>query len=201
MSRKPFMICRAAVEQLRAIPSWVGRLRRDQSGVGAIEFALLFPMLVLVYLTCFELTVGFSVAKRATSSASTVADLVTQQSTVSKTFLNTMSDVSKSIFVPYPTTGFVLKVTGIKVNTAGQATVAWSWKNDGTRPYTNGATVTLPSAMATPDTFLVRSELSIPHELLMYMPDFTGAQIKNITIRREYYYRQRVGTDISCSDC
>ena len=185
----------------RRLSRLVGRFRRDERGVGAVEFALLVPMLLVVYLTALELTLGISVAKRATSSASTVADLVTQQDKVNKAFLTTMGDVAKSIFVPYGTAGLKLKLTGIAIDAAGKATVAWSWANDGTKPYVVNSAATVPTAMISPSTFLVRSELSVPHELVMYLPNFSGSDIKNITIAREYYYRQRIGTTIACTDC
>ena len=38
------------------------RFARDQRGVGAIEFAILFPVLLMLYLGAFELTVGLSVS-------------------------------------------------------------------------------------------------------------------------------------------
>lgn len=184
-----------------AFPRMLRRFARDRRGVGAVEFALLFPILLVAYLSAFELTVAFSVAKRATSSASTVADLLTQQSETNKAYLVTMGDVAKSIFVPYSTTGLSLKLTGIKIDDAGAAKVAWSWKNDGTRPYAVDSSVTLPEAMATPGTFLVRSELAIPHRLLLFLPDFSGSNLTTLNIAREYFYRKRSSDDIKCSDC
>lgn len=187
---------RGAGDVLAALRRW----GQDREGLGAIEFALLLPLLLVIYLTAFELTIGISVAKRATSAASTAADLVTQQDKVNKAFLTTMADVSKAIFAPYATTGIKLKLTGIKVDSASKATVAWSWASDGTKPYSVNATVTLPAAMVSADTFLVHSELSIPHQLVMYVPDLL-TKVQTITIEREYYYRQRMGTAIDCSDC
>ncbi len=177
------------------------RLRRDEAGVGAVEFALLMPMLLVVYLMAFELTIGISVAKRATNSASTVADLVTQQDKVSKSFLNTMGDVAASIFVPYGSSSLKLKITGISIDASSNAKIAWSWANDGTKPYVTNSAATVPAAMISPNTFLVRSELSIPHKLVMYLPGMSDTEVNTITIAREYYYRQRVGSGISCTDC
>lgn len=192
------MIRRFGIERLL---QKVRRFRQDDQGVGAIEFALLFPLLLVVYLTAVEITIGLSVAKRATSSASTVADLVTQQDKVSKSFLTTMGDVAKSIFVPYGNGSMTLKLTGITIDASSKATVAWSWANDGTRPYVPNSPATVPTGMVAPSTFLVRSELSIPHELMIYLPAFSGWQVKKLNISREYYYRQRVGNNIACTDC
>lgn len=179
------------------------QLRDDRQGLGAVEFALLFPMLLVAYLTAFELTLGVSAMKRATAASSTVADLVSRQGEVNKSFLEGMADVATATFVPYGTTGLDLKITGIKVDANKNATVRWSWKNNETVPYAVGNPVTLPDELAQPDTFLIHSELSVPHELLMYLPNFSGSEVKNITIAREYYFRQRVGDEdgIICTNC
>jgi len=173
----------------------------DQRGMGAVEFALIVPMLIVVYLASFELTTSLSVAKRVTKAAATVADIVTQSSTVSKTSLATMSDVTKAILVPYASTGMVLKISGITVDATKNAKVAWSWSSSGTAPYAVNSNATVPSSMLFADTFLVRSELAVPHELLTFIPNPGGVDIKNITVSREYYFRQRLNNKIDCSNC
>lgn len=177
------------------------RFARDERGVGAIEFAILFPVLLMLYLGAFELTVGLSASKRASRSAGSIADIVSQQSSITKSVLTTMPSVAGAIFAPYNTTGLTLKITGITIDASGKATVAWSWAQDGTRPYTVGSTVTLPANMNQASTFLVRSELALPYQLLSFGANFLPSGTNQITISRQYYYRQRVGTSISCSDC
>lgn len=183
------------------------RLRRlilDRRGIGGVEFAIIAPILIALYITCFELTIGFSVSKRVTRAAGTVADLVTQQSEVSKAFLGTMVDVSKAIFVPYNSSAsnISLKLTGISVDSTGTPKVVWSWDQSNGKPYAVGTTVTgVPTEMKTADTFLVRSELSVPHELLMFLPGVVSAETRSITIGRTYFYRQRVGDSVTCKDC
>jgi Flp pilus assembly protein TadG len=177
------------------------RFSRDERGVGAIEFAILFPVLLMLYLGAFELTVGLSASKRASRSAGSIADIISQQSSVTKSILATMPSVAGAIFAPYSTAGLTLKITGITIDASGKATVTWSWAQDGTRPYTVGSTVTLPANMNQASTFLVRSELALPYQLLSFGANFLPSGTNQITISRQYYYRQRVGTSISCSDC
>ena len=47
----------------------------------------------------------------------------------------------------------------------------------------------------------VRAELSVPHTLLMFLPGLASTETRSITISRTYFYRQRVGDNIACSDC
>lgn len=181
----------------------IRQLLKDQRGVGAVEFAIIAPILISLYITCFELTIGLSVSKRVTKATGTVADLVTQQTSVTKAYLATMVDVSKAIFVPYntSTTSIKLKITGITIDAAQTPKVAWSWDQAGARPYAVGSPVTdVPTELKTANTFLVRAELSVPHELFMLMP-VLSSETRSITIARSYFYRQRKGTSITCGDC
>lgn len=178
------------------------RLWSDRSGVGAVEFALIAPLLLMIYITVFELTIGLSVSKRVTRASGTIADLVTQQeSSVSKSFLATMKDVAQSIFVPYGNAATEIKITGISLDSTANPKVAWSWDEDGGKPYPAGSTIDIPANMKVADAFIVHAEVSVPHQLLMFMPGLIPSQIRDITISRDYYYRARSGSEIKCTDC
>jgi Flp pilus assembly protein TadG len=177
------------------------RLLRDRQGVGGVEFAIVAPMLIVLYLMAFELTMGLSVAKKTSMASSTIADLVARQEKVDKAFLTTMADVSGAIFVPYASNDLLIRISAIKIDSKKAPTVAWSWSTTGVAPYAVGSTAPVPSDMLVADTFLIRSELSVSHELMMYLPGMSGSQAKSITIGREFYFRQRLGTEVTCSNC
>jgi len=184
-------------------------LLRDRNGVGGVEFAILAPILIATYLTCFELTIGFSFAKRATRSAGTVGDLVAQQSTVDKAFLATMTNAARSIFVPYDVDGLStkagnklnLKITGVKIDSSGTAKALWSWQRTGSAPYAAGSAVTVPKELRIAGTFLIRTELTASYPLLLVLPTNLSSESRSITMNREIFYQQRTGDDITCSDC
>jgi Flp pilus assembly protein TadG len=186
--------CRGVFVRLR-------ELLQDRRGVGGVEFALVAPMLLVLYLMSFELTMGFSVAKKTSMASSTVADIVAREEKVTKAFLLTMPDVAKAIFVPYSTNNLLIKVTAIKIDSTKAAKVAWSWSSTGVVPYAVGTTAPVPADLLVADTFLIRSELSVSHELMTYLPGFVIGGKKSLTLYREFYYRQRLGTEITCTDC
>lgn len=173
----------------------------DRSGVGGVEFAIIAPLLLCLYITAFELTIGLSMSKRTTRTASTIADLVTQQTSVTPTVLATMKDVTASIFAPYTPQNLSLKITGVTIDASGNPTVAWSWDQLNGRPYAVGSPVDVPADMRTPSTFLVRAQVSVTHQLFMVMPGLLPSQLQTITMGRQYFYRQRVGTSIACTGC
>lgn len=179
------------------------RFGRERSGASAIEFAFLAPILIAIYVSSFEITTGYSVSQKTLKAAGTIADIVTRQDSVDKAFLSEMIDAAESTIAPSPAQGLTLKITGVTIDSSGNAKVLWSWNESGGAPYAKGATVEVPADMRKPDSFLVRSELSIQHTMLLFFGSPVGLErsSRTITINREFFYRQRLGTDVPCSDC
>lgn len=184
-----------------------GRLLRDRQGIGAIEFALLVPVLLMLYLGALEVTVGFSMAKRATKAAGTVADIITQQASVDKTYLAEMPSVAASILAPYDSDGMTLKITGIAIDSTANAKLAWSWSwedddasgEEETKPCPVTSDLTVPDLMKKANTFLVRAELCVPYRMFQFA--FLPDSMSDITINRDFFYRQRVGDSVTCGNC
>ena len=178
------------------------RLWNDRSGVGAIEFALIAPLLLMLYITAFELTIGLSVSKRLTKASGTIADLVSQQETsVDPAFLGTMKDVAASILVPYNTNDISISITGIELDGGANPKASWSWSQSGEKPYAAGSAVPVPDNMKIAGSFLIHAELAVPHQLLMVMPGLLPSEVRDITIRRDYYFQTRTGKPLPCPTC
>lgn len=186
---------------LIALNQTVRRLRGDRSGVGAVEFALIAPVLIVLYMGSLEISVAMSVNKKLVRAASTVADLVTQDDSIDKAFLASMVNVAQSVMTPYRSDGMKIKITGIAIDATGVGKATWSWQQDNTRPYTVGSTQTLPKDLAIPNTFLVRSEIEFDHKLLLIMPDVQDVDIRTLNMKKTYHLRQRIGDSVSCSNC
>lgn len=176
------------------------RLVEDRRGAGAIEFAIIAPLLIMGYVGAFEISVAMTVARKANRAASTVSDLLTQTQATDKATLDTMKDVAKNILAPFAVTGYSLKITGIAVADDGKATVAWSRDEKAGTPYAKGNTVTLPSYLDAKSTFIVRTEFSLPHKILLMMPGLDSS-INTVTLGKTSYFRQRVGKAVNCIDC
>jgi Flp pilus assembly protein TadG len=185
----------------RSIADAASRFGKARDGVGAVEFALIVPILLIIYLMSFEITVAISITRKVTHASSDIADLITQKSTVDKAFLSTMPYAAKAILAPYSSTGINLKISGITVDSTSVARITWSWQSTGGTPYSVGSTVTIPSDLAIANSFVVRSELSMPYSMLLYLPGMSNTQLQNFTIKKDFYFRQRVGSGITCSDC
>ncbi|MBB1249409.1 hypothetical protein [Rhizobium sp. G21] len=122
---------------------------------------------------------------------------------MSKSSLADMMDAVRATLAPDSAEGVGLKISGVSVDSAGNARVLWSWSQDGDAPYVKGSEVDAPDDLKTPSSFLIRAEVSAPHEILLYMTSAGSfdRSTRSITLHREFYFKQRLGDEIPCSDC
>ncbi|MCP8896704.1 pilus assembly protein [Shinella daejeonensis] len=177
------------------------RLLRDRRGVGAIEFAIVIPLLIMAYIGAFEISVAMTVYQKVNRASATVSDLLTRTQTTTPSGLDSMKAVTAAILQPFPQReGYSLKITGIIVDVDGRATVAWSRDQNAGTPYRKGSTVTLPEDMDAKDTFIVRTEYGVPHSVLLMMPGLSSS-LNTLTLGKTSHFRQRVGDKVECAAC
>lgn len=129
----------------------------DRRGISAVEFAMLLPLMIALYLGGVEISTGIAIDRKVTLVARTLADLVSQASSVNSTDVTNILSASAAVVQPYDDSKLKITVTSVKVDSQGNATVAWSdTKNGSARAV--GATVTLPSALNVPSTSLIWAE-------------------------------------------
>lgn len=179
----------------------IRRFIASHSGVGAIEFALVAPVLLILYIGAAEVSVAMSINRKVARAASTVADLVTQEKSVDQAMLANMKTVAAAVMAPYAESPISIKISEIAIDGSGKAAVQWSWAADGTAPYDKNSPADVPSDLVIPETYLVRAELSYPHKLLLMVPGTNALQANTLTLSKTYYLRPRSGEQIQCSDC
>lgn len=178
-------------------------LLEDRKGVGAVEFAFVAPILVVLYIGAVEMTVALSVDTKVSRAGNITLDLITQATTTSKDELDDMEDVAASILAPYTAADVELVYTAITINPAGDAaTVTWSWASDGLTPPTVGEDITseIPDSLMIANAFYVRGEIDNTHNFITSIP-FTGRTMSSLDLTETYFMRPRLGTAITCSDC
>jgi Flp pilus assembly protein TadG len=139
--------------------SEVARLGRDQRGVSAVEFAMLLPLMITLYLGSVEVSQGIGIDRKVTLTTRTVADLASQVSSINNTDMTNLLNASAAVVAPYDASKLKVTVSEVKVDANGVAKVEWSDTLNGTKRAV-GSTVTLPTALAVPNTYLIWSEVS-----------------------------------------
>ncbi len=178
----------------------LGRLLGNRDGAGAVEFAFVAPILVLIYMGAVEISVALSVDTKVSRAGNITLDLITQGTSITKSEMKDLVDVAESIMAPFDGSDIELKFTGITVDASGNAKIDWSWGSETTKPYTDGASVTIPTGLQIANAYYVRSEITNKHQFLTSYP-FLGSAAAALDMNETYYMRPRLGTNLSCTDC
>ena len=139
-------------------PQVFRRFARDRRGVSAVEFAVLAPVMIGLYLGCVEISDGVSASRKVSLTAATLANLATQVTTISTSDMTNILNASSAIIAPYSASNLKSTLSCLKVDSTGRVTVAWSATLNGTARAT-GSAITIPSALAVPSSQLLFSEV------------------------------------------
>lgn len=115
---------------MRALLQGSKRFWRDTRGVAAVEFALILPLLLLLYLGSVEASQLYTTDRRIVTIASTVADLVARaKTTVTGSEIEDYFVAATNVLKPGETASLTQIVSLISVDEDGVATVVWSASN------------------------------------------------------------------------
>ena len=109
----------------------LGRLRSEERGVAAVEFALIVPFLITLYMGSLEASLLFTADKRINSISATVGDLVGQwdpdDGSIPAATLTGYFAASKGLITPFPSAAVKQVLSLVFVKSDGTvAKVIWS---------------------------------------------------------------------------
>jgi Flp pilus assembly protein TadG len=176
------------------------RFGLDRAAVAGVEFALILPILLMLYFGTVEFGNALTIARKATHLTSTLADLVTQSKTVSNTDIANIFEVGRAIMEPYTTSHLRARVNLIYIDEDGEATVAWSDVSN----YGSAGTVTEPalSALASGTPVFVPDNVLQPYviqsEVHYYYTPMIGYLLTGIfDLNDTFFLSPRLSDDIT----
>lgn len=183
---------------------------RNGSGAAAVEFALIAPLMIAMYLMTVEITQAIDTARKVSRLADTVADLITQETKTNPDELKAILSIGGQVLQPYRRTAPTVTAEGIQVTSSG-AKVVWAAKFENGRfsmiPVGKNSKAAVPPELDFPDTFVVRAEARLD-----YRPMITwsaeqkaglgiGGMFDSIQMAEAFYLRPRASTDVKCVGC
>jgi Flp pilus assembly protein TadG len=175
----------------RTLADRIGRLAGDERGVSAVEFAMLLPLMLTLYLGAVEVSQGIAVDRKVTLTARTVADLVSQVTSINNADMTNSLNAATAVIAPYPSSPLKLTVSSVTVDKDGNATVAWSDALNGSAR-SKGSTVTLPPALNIPNSSLIWSEVQYA-----YKPSIGYVLSGTLMLKEQIYMRPRLSDSVS----
>jgi Flp pilus assembly protein TadG len=145
--------------------AYVRSFARDRDAVSAVEFAIVLPFMLLLYIGGVELGDGLQVQFKVTETARTVTDLASQYINIESSDMSNILGAASTVVTPYSASSLIMTVSQVKVTSnATTGTVSWSCSLNGTAR-TVGASVTLPSNLQKPSSaiYLILGEVTYPY--------------------------------------
>lgn len=140
----------------------LNRFRKDRSGVAAMEFAMIAPMMLVLVFVSFEVTDTLAANTRAETAAASIADVVSRDLLVTDEESDDILAAVPLIVSPTAASNVKARITSVFVDADGRAKVVWS-EGRGLAPLTAGAAFDLPTSLAVPNTGVVVGETTMTY--------------------------------------
>ena len=158
----------------------------NTGGFAAVEFALIVPIMLVLFFGTVEISNGVAVYRKVTLMAHTLSDLTSQSVSVQDSDLTNFFAASTGIMTPY--SGPISQtITEIWINSSLQARVQWS---SGSAAQAAGTVVTVPAKLAIAGSYVIYSQVSY-----LYTPAVGYVMSKaGVTLSDFAYTRPRQST-------
>ena len=166
-------------------------IRYNQKGVSAVEFALIAPLLLLIYLGAVELSLLMRVDRRVTSTTAGLGDLTARLATVTDDDMEEMFAAAVVMMQPYDAEKATMRITSIVDNGDGRTRVDWS--DSYLMPaYAKGDRVTVPDGIVSSPGSVIMAEV-----VYTYKSQIGGILKSDVTIDDKFYLRPRRVNEIA----
>jgi Flp pilus assembly protein TadG len=157
-------------------------LSGDTRGIAAIEFAMIVPLMLVLFFGTVEFSSGVAVDRKVTLMARTLSDLTSQNISVTTTQLTNIFNASTGIMTPYPSSEVNARIVELYIDANLVVKQIWT-ATSGTTPPTG--TVTVPTALKIAGTYLIYSEVSYLYKPTVgYVMAKAGINLTDFTFTR-----------------
>lgn len=166
------------------------RFLKDQQGAAALEFALVLPIMLVLYFGMSMATQALLVDRRVSYLASAVSDLTSQQAVLKQADIDDIYKVANQVMKPFPTGTLAIRVTSVQNDANGKHTVLWTSDNKTKFPSTDP--VNLKDMDTAANIAIIRAETRYEFDspFKNYFPD-------TLTFRHKIDMRPRGGAAVS----
>ena len=174
----------------------IKRFREETRGIAAVEFALILPLMLLLYIGSLEGGELISADRKVSTVAGTIGDLVARADPASSTNNLTLSKLddyfaaADLIMSPFDDSKLTQRVTCVQVDAGGKTKIMWSEAHNGATTLTVGDAYPLPSAMIaiSKGDYVIVAEASYA-----FTPLFGIVFHSALNLYQEYYHLPRFG--------
>jgi len=188
----------AIVRQGHALTALRERFSRDERGVSAIEFVLIFPLLVGMLAGTVDIGQALTVSRKMNQVASTLGDITSQQSSWTATDIDAIIAGSATIIEPFSKTDLKIDLAILDVDSSLAAKVNWArGYNKSALTKSSASPVTIPTNIAQSGVQLiaVKATYTLTTPFSKLLQPVTGVTTYNY--QKTYIMRPRNGDAIT----
>jgi len=138
-----------------------GRLMRDVRGLAAVEFAVILPVALMLFIGMISVSTGVAVNRKVIILTRTLSDLISQAQTITSVDLSNAFNISAAVMAPYPSGPVQAKISQVYVDKDGVAKVKWGASSNATaRSCGDVVTSLVPPGIRIAGTYLIMSEVN-----------------------------------------
>lgn len=150
---------------MRRLTRTYRRFTAATQGVAAIEFAMILPVLALIFLATFDGGRAIAAYMKMRAATYALASITNQYAKIQATDMTSILGATSVVMAPYTSGTPAVKISQIKINNSGVASVEWS-AAQGTTARTVPSSITPPSAMIVNNSYLILAEVSYTYQPL-----------------------------------
>lgn len=137
---------------------------RDARGIAATEFALIVPIMLVIFFGTIQVSTGFAVERKVTMVTRTLSDLISQASQIGDVDISNAFVMGGAVMTPYPSAPIKAVVSQLYIDpTTKVAKVKWSKASNAVARACN-ETVTIPTGLQVPGKYLIMSEVTYNYQ-------------------------------------
>lgn len=167
------------------LSQFLRRFRRDKTGVSAVEFALIAPAMIGLYLGAVEVSLALQIDRKATSAASALADLVAQDDVITDSEIAAIMTAGEAILAPFDTGPLQIRITSIYQDSDDDVEVQWS-DAQGMSPHSPGGSISVPPGVLETNRSVIMVEVEYTYHTM-----FDELGVSHFDISEVFYLRPR----------
>ncbi|WP_441232331.1 TadE/TadG family type IV pilus assembly protein [Tardiphaga sp. 215_C5_N2_1] len=168
-------------------------LRDDTRGVSAVEFAMILPLMFLMFFGMLDVSNGFAVDRKVSQISQGIADLASRYTTLAETDVSNFFIIADAMLTPYDKTQLKATISQVYIDPSSKtAKVVWS---RGDQKKDVGTVVSVPTNLIVKDAngnYVANQYLILGEANYTYVPTIGWVVPKGgLTLSDAMYTRPR----------
>jgi Flp pilus assembly protein TadG len=165
---------------------------RESRAVSAVEFALILPVMLTLFLGGTEITQGITIKRKTTIATRTIGDLIAQGTNITNNEMDAIFAATSAVLAPYSAANFEITVSSVVIDANNVAKIVWSDGYNGASAHAVDSPVTLPPGLDQyPNTTLIWAEA-----VYTYTPAIGYVITGSLAMNDQVYLRPRLTKEV-----